>query len=75
MFKAHAWADEEEWRVFFLNPMGTHKKNRRNYLAYPRGKDIEISNLILGPNCDSDAKKYLARAAKGSIYETLPLFQ
>lgn len=56
LFKPHSWADEQEWRMIFVNP-STEVKQRENgnsFIEVPKTERLPIVAVCAGPNCPSE---------------------
>lgn len=61
LFKPHAWADEKEWRLIFMNP-NTEIKTRMNgskYIEIPNVDRLPIGAICAGPLCEASSIKKL----------------
>ena len=57
LFKPHAWADEKEWRLIFVNQKTGIKawSNGSTYIEIPTGDRLPIGAICAGPSCEQSS--------------------
>ena len=53
VFKPHSWADEQEWRLIFMNPLAEVKQREdgNSFIEVPKTERLPIEAVCAGPNC------------------------